>query len=341
MDSQNSDEQKVGKSSKNLRLFLFGLGGILLTAIVIIVGISLYRVYHLAATDGFTVGVARVLRLPAFKINGRGVAYSEFVEDLKAIHVMRDFEKQSGGEGATLTEEQMTDQVLWRLANNVLINEAALQNNITAEEKDVEEIKSQVLQQFETTAAAEKELQARYGWTMDVYERKVIKPYILQNKLSEQFETNETMRIDIRNQAQAVLDAIKNGADFVTQAKIYGSDSTKDSGGDLGWFGRGEMVPQFEEAVFALKKGELDPELVETSYGYHIIKLDDTKTEQVKDEQGKTIEEQKVRASHILFRFPDLTQYLDKAVTKAELHLYLNIHNPFVEFKKQLETSTN
>lgn len=323
------------KVSKNVKLFLFGFAGLLITALVLVVGVSAYRVYHAAASDRFTVTVAKALRFPAFKVGDKTVLYSDYVEDLAAIHVMRDFDKNNGGQGASLTEEQMSDQVLWRLANNVLIKQAALQNKVTVEDKDIEAIKSQVLQQFKTTAEAETELKRRYGWDMDTYDKKVIRPYVLQNKLSEAIGTNNQAREMMRAKAQVVLDEIKKGADFATEAKKYGSDGTKENGGDLGWFGRGDMVPQFEEAAFALKKGELSPELVETSYGYHIIKLVDTRTEKTKDEKGKSVDTPQVRASHILFPFPTLTTYLDEIVNKANFHLYLNVHNPFAELKKQ------
>ncbi len=344
MDSQNSvsgegqANDPVG-SSKNLKMFLFGLGGLLISVVVVIAGVTLFRVYHSAASDRFTVSVAKVLHLSALKVNGESVPYAEYVEDLRAIHVMRDFDQQAGGQGANLTEEQLSDQVLWRLANNVLIKEVAAQNKLAIADKDIEDLKSQVLQQFKTTAEAEAELQKRYGWDLATYERKVIRPYVLQNKLAEKVSTDVVARTELRNEAQTILDAIKKGADFAEQAKKYGSDSTKDTGGDLGWFGKGEMVPQFEDAVFALKKGELAPELIETPYGYHIIQLTDTKTESVKDSNGKTAQEQKARARHILFPFPSLTQYLDGLVKTAEFHLYLNVHDPFAELKEQLNST--
>ncbi|MDX2188301.1 MAG: SurA N-terminal domain-containing protein [Bacteroidota bacterium] len=75
-----------------------------------------------------------------------------------------------------------------------------------------------------------------------------------------------------------VLNKIKKGASFEMMAARYGTDGTAQQGGDLGWFGQGRMVKEFQNAVFgATKKGLLDNP-VETQFGYHIIKVTETKT---------------------------------------------------------------
>ena len=98
-----------------------------------------------------------------------------------------------------------------------------------------------------------------------------------------------------RAKAEEVLKRVRAGEDFAKLAKEFSTDpGSKEKGGDLGWFGKGQMVPEFEQAAFALKPGEVS-ELVESKFGYHIIKLDERKTE-TKD--GKP--EEKVHARHIL-----------------------------------------
>ncbi|MCX7698040.1 MAG: peptidylprolyl isomerase, partial [Candidatus Goldbacteria bacterium] len=72
--------------------------------------------------------------------------------------------------------------------------------------------------------------------------------------------------------AEEIYKRAKSGENFSELAKKYSRDtSTKDKGGDLGWFKKGEMVPEFEKAAFALKNGEIIGP-VKTQFGYHIIK---------------------------------------------------------------------
>ena len=78
--------------------------------------------------------------------------------------------------------------------------------------------------------------------------------------------------------AQDILSKIKNGADFAALARQYGTDGTATTGGDLGWFTQGRMVPEFEKAVFAASSKGLLPSPVETSFGYHIINVTQPKT---------------------------------------------------------------
>lgn len=81
-----------------------------------------------------------------------------------------------------------------------------------------------------------------------------------------------------KKKAQDILNQIKAGADFTAMARQHGTDGTASVGGDLGYFSAGSMVAPFEKAVFDAKTTGLLPELVETQFGYHIIKVTAPKT---------------------------------------------------------------
>ena len=102
--------------------------------------------------------------------------------------------------------------------------------------------------------------------------------------------------------ANDVLAQLAQGAKFEDVAKKASQDAgSKEQGGELSWFTPDKMVPEFSKAVAAMKKGEVSKEAVKSQFGYHIIKLIDTRElqppafEQVKDRLGPMIQQHRVR----------------------------------------------
>jgi peptidyl-prolyl cis-trans isomerase C len=96
-----------------------------------------------------------------------------------------------------------------------------------------------------------------------------------QNK--DKFKSGEQVRashilVKDENTAKEILAEIKKGGNFEELAKKHSIDAAGAKGGDLGWFGHGSMIPEFENVAFAMKEGEISG-VVKTKFGYHIIKL--------------------------------------------------------------------
>ncbi|MEM7319530.1 MAG: peptidylprolyl isomerase [Pseudomonadota bacterium] len=107
--------------------------------------------------------------------------------------------------------------------------------------------------------------------------------------------------VDTEEEAKAIRAELEAGADFAETAKAKSTGPSGPSGGDLGWFGTGRMVPEFEAAVVALEKGQVsDP--VQTQFGWHLIVLNDTRKaeapelDQVRQQLASEIQQQAVEA---------------------------------------------
>lgn len=111
----------------------------------------------------------------------------------------------------------------------------------------------------------------------------------------------------VRERALEVLEKARRGDDFSELAKRYSEGPTKENGGDLGYFSSGQMVKPFEDVAFNMEKGQIS-DLVRTSFGYHIIKVED-----IREARTKELAEVREQISDILTR----TQSMDLANEKA------------------------
>lgn len=118
-----------------------------------------------------------------------------------------------------------------------------------------------------------------------------------------EIKPGEEVKRQARERIQEILEEARLGASFIELAKQYSEGPSGPSGGDLGFFGPGTMVPEFETAAFALEAGEVS-DVVETQFGYHIIKLEEKRDDEI-------------RVRHILIQTE--TSPEDEERTKAEI----------------------
>ena len=129
-----------------------------------------------------------------------------------------------------------------------------------------------------------KVLREQTGFTKDDF-RDLLEDSLYREKLAEVIRsqvptTTEQVHarhilVETHEEAEEVLKRLEAGEDFAAlAAEVSQDESNKDNGGDLGWFARGRMVPAFEEVAFSLEPGEISG-VVETSFGFHIIKVEE------------------------------------------------------------------
>jgi peptidyl-prolyl cis-trans isomerase D len=185
-------------------------------------------------------------------------------------------------------------------------NKASYANSIP----EKRQIKYVVIDAAKVAAAApvnEQDLQAYYDNHREEYrvaDQVKVRHILIKTPLPEPGQKEDEKAIaDARAKAEDVLKQIKAGGDFAKLADKYSDDpGTAKSGGELGWIGRGRTVPEFEKVAFSLPKGQTS-DLVKSSYGFHIIQVEDKQEAhlktfaEVKNEIAEKVKQQKGQAA--------------------------------------------
>lgn len=155
----------------------------------------------------------------------------------------------------------------------------------------------------------------------DADAKKFYDAQVAQLKPQEEIKARHIL-VESKEKAVEIFEKIAHGADFAAMAKEFSKDpGTKDEGGDLGFFGRGQMVPQFEEAAFKLASGDVS-QPVETQFGWHLIRIDERRErkapefEQLKDRILLSMVHRKAQEVITGLRNTAKIEYVDPAIKK-------------------------
>lgn len=194
-----------------------------------------------------------------------------------------------------LMEPSSGKAALDQLITNKLVEQEADNQNVTVTSEDEDKELAEVKKNFGTEEEFQAALQ-QYGMTLDDLKRQMlpqaqmrklladklkvtdedIKKYYDENKASfaseEQVKASHIL-VATKEEADAIKKELNNGGDFAAIAKEKSTDTGSGAqGGDLGFFGKGAMVPEFEKVAFELKPGQIS-EPVKSEFGFHIIKV--------------------------------------------------------------------
>ena len=180
----------------------------------------------------------------------------------------------------------------------------ATYNNSIPEKRQIKYVVVDSAKIASATNVTDQDLQAYYDQHRDEYrvpEQVKVSHILIKTPLpAPGAKEDEKAIADARAKAEGVLKELKAGGDFAKLAEKYSDDpGSAKSGGDLGWIGRGRTVPEFEKAAFSLGKGQTS-DLVKSSYGFHIIRVEDKQEAhlktlaEVKSEIEEKVKQQKV-----------------------------------------------
>lgn len=289
----------------------------------------------------------------AAQVNGKTITYEELDIEFLA-RTRRPFESvqadpQWQGIRKQILEQMINEQLLEAEATRRQVSIApdevekrfqVLQARFPSEEAFNQELKTRGLTAEQLKKNVRKGLMRRQVITQEVVDKVAVSPEEQEayfKNHGDKYVQEEAVRArhilimvapdaspeddkKAKEKAAAVLTKAKKGEDFAKLAQEYSEDGTKDRGGDLGYFGRGQMIKPFEDAAFSLKAGEISG-LVRTKFGYHIIKVEDRKEskkltyKEVQDRVKEDLTTEKANARY--------QEYIDQLQKKAKITINL------------------
>ncbi|MFW6234149.1 MAG: peptidylprolyl isomerase [Spirochaetota bacterium] len=245
---------------------------------------------------------------PVAIVNGREVPRSLFERQLQQqLQAYQAQGMEIDDEQMELFEQQLVDQLIAR----ELVLQDGESRGIAPSDEDIQAELNDIRAQFPDEDGFEEALEQQ-NLTLEEIERNIAEQFVIEEILEsdvlantgvdetsarefyednpEFFETPDQVRAshililtqgasdeeraEARETIETVLSELEAGESFEALAREYSEDGTAEEGGDLGFFGAGEMVPEFEQAAFNLDVGETSG-IVETQFGYHIVRITD------------------------------------------------------------------
>lgn len=209
-----------------------------------------------------------------------------------------------GQNAAYFQGEEGRKKLIEELVMHELLYSEAIENDFDKQEDFLQvfnNMKKSMLQQYALSKVMNN-IQVTDEELKEYYEKNISK-----------FKTEESVKashilVDSEEKANEILEDITDGLSFEEAAKQNSSCPSKAQGGDLGQFGRGQMVQEFDEKVFSMRKGEIS-EPVKTQFGYHIIKVTD-----VISERNSSLEEVKDQIKREVINLKQEEAYKNKNV---------------------------
>jgi peptidyl-prolyl cis-trans isomerase C len=237
---------------------------------------------------------------------------ANILDKLITIEVLYQESEKKGIKVDPKKVEQQFDMLLKRYPDKEKFNEFLHQWGVTEEKIKVEIKRSTAIQELIETNVADKvevdgkDVKKFYDDNPEKFKSpEEIKTSHILIKLDPK-KANKTKKTKAKKKLEAVKERLIKGEEFGKLAKEISEGPSNKTGGDLGFISRGQMVKPFEDAAFALKKGEVS-DIIETQFGYHLIKVFEKKPakmrtfEEVKDRLANQLKQQKAQEEAIAY----------------------------------------
>lgn len=292
---------------------------IVLLSIVIITLITFGIIINtLKINNPITQIVTKFIPYPIAFVNTKPLYYNDWLNQVNSLANFYNHEKQINSDLKIPSLIDTQQHILNRMIDKEINIQLAKKYNIKITEEEIKKQTMDLIEELGSQQSLEQQLLDLYSWTITEFEKEILEPLLLKNKLSIAITLDDRLNQAARLKAEKVFEIVQEGEkSFEDIAFEYSEDVTSIQKGDLGYFGQGQMLPELEQAAFALEPGEVS-EIIKTQFGYHIIKVE----EKLLDDLDQVSQ---VRARHILIRGINFDNYFQEIKNKTKIIKLVNI----------------
>ena len=299
-ESLKKEQKESGKSGMSRgKVFALGVSTIILICLVSTIVFFHQSIANLSQSP-YTLKYADIFGIGVGTVNGHKVSYADYVSDFKILQ--KFYNDQSQGI-SPFSDEQVSNQVLSRFFINEIIGDLAERYSVSVSEEEVAEAKAALLSNFPDEAAADEQLRTQFNLSIDDYTQKVIRPILIEQKVAEAFAESEDAsnedymqdELNIRHilvraadpdktdeaekKANNIQSRITSSETFTSVADDLARETDTDVlVEDLGWVTQdAQIAPEFLSAAFGIEGVGVTPEPVETTFGFHIIHVSESR----------------------------------------------------------------
>jgi len=290
----------------------------LLAAVVVLAAGFFVFVYRAEWENQTLENIVRTIKLPAVSVNGDKLLLADYVNNVRALNHFYSTQQSEGSEAIT-PPENIRGMIIDRYVKMFLIRQSLKKFEQSVTEENIDSQLEELARVSGGKEELEKITNELYGWSLSEFVSNALVPILEEEKLAIFISQNEELNKSKEARIREIDKMLKEGGNFAELAKKYSEDTTAENGGDLDWFEKGDMVPEFENAAFSLKAGETsDP--FKTVFGWHIV------TVLEKDASGD-----KVRASHILIKNLSLPEYISDIRNSSKIRYFVKVNKSSAE----------
>jgi len=259
--------------------------GILFASFLLFTGVAIYK---FGMSNRLIQKVVQIIPFPAATVNTKEfIRMSELNSQLGSVRMF--YENQDFSESGLRVDFKTADglkrlkikekKLLNKLIENRVIGDLAKKRGIKITPDIVEQEVTRKINENGSRDSVLEDLNRLYGWGIREFEEKLVKPDMYKEALEKSVSESDEKMVESKGKITAAMGDLKNKKDFAETAKKYSEGDSAKSGGDLGWLTSAQMIPEIAVTAFLLDKGGVS-DIIESPIGFHIIKVDDRKTEE-------------------------------------------------------------